>query len=131
MKSLVFHTDTLIARAIEPKLVHWVVQGPRGPEVRSKMVLVTSPPTLVEMLREVDDGLEEIDVRDAVAAASLAGDWKLAESLAARYSLQICLRCAADMANRPGVHLATLIDIEDCWGEVCGGCAVKMIEDDA
>lgn len=129
MKSLVLRTDTQIPRAIEAKRIYWVGPGKHGLEVKSKLVLNVAPPSLGAMLHEIEDGADEADVLLAIQAAALAGDWHLAESIAQRYSLVVCLRCTAAMQQRPGQRLVNLIEIENCWGEVCGSCAVKLLEE--
>ena len=134
MKTLVFHTDKgLPLRPLRMKRIFWVERAnsydPYGRlEVKSTVVLSTPPRPLAEMLTEVEDGAHETDVRAAIQAAALADDWRLAESFATRYGLVICLRCATDMQYRPGLRLSRLLGLRDCWGEVCGSCAVEMLE---
>ena len=129
MKSLVFQTDAPIRRELVVKRVYWTEVTPHGIEVQSKTVLESPPRTLADMLVETDDGAEEADIREAIQAAALADDWLLAESLATRYGLVVCLRCASDIQNRPSWRLHRLVkNRKDCWGEICGSCAISMLE---
>jgi hypothetical protein len=126
MKFCVLRTDVR-AHDLSVRRLLAAVQGPQGLAYEEKVLLISTPPKLAEMLDVTDDGANESDVRDAIAAAALADDWLLADSLARQYSLVVCLRCATDMQHRPGWRLYRLIpERTDCWGEVCGSCAVEM-----
>lgn len=104
------------------------VSDDRGITFEERTVLVSTPPALSEMFTEVDDGAVEADIREAIQAAALATDWALANEIATRYSLAVCLRCAADVAYRPTWRLHRL-GVKNNWGEVCGSCALKIIEE--
>lgn len=122
-------TDVDRSRDLTVKQLWLPVFGPHGMTFETRTVLISTPPTLVEMLCEVDDGAVEADIRDAIAAAALADDWVLADSLARQYGLVVCLRCATDMHHRPGWRAHRLIkNLQNCWGEICGSCAVGMLE---
>jgi hypothetical protein len=134
----VFQTDVPHQHALAVKRVYWTEVTPHGIEVQSKVVIETPRRMLAEMLVEVDDGASEEDTRAAIQAAALADDWATADEIARRYSLVVCLRCAADVATRPTWRLHHLLrhlrDVDDApisnadWGEVCGPCAVEMFD---
>jgi len=129
MKSLVLQTDAPRSFELSWKRVFWTTVGPRGIEVQSTLVLVAPSRTLADMLVETDDGASEFDVREAIQAAALADDWKLANEIVTRYGISACLRCAADVSNRPTWRLHRLVrERKDCWGEICGSCAIVMKE---
>jgi hypothetical protein len=119
--------------------VFWTKQTPHGIEVCSKIVLEVPRRRLADMLVEVDDGASETDVCEAIQAAALADDWALADEIARRYGLVVCLRCASDMRYRPSWRLRHLLRSQydvaadalvriPGWGEVCGSCAVEILE---
>lgn len=122
MKTLVFNTDR-VPRSLRAKRVHWIEDG----RPRSQIVLITDPPTLAEMLDEHDDGAEESEIREAIAAASFADDWTLAYELVQRYGLSACLRCGEDVSERP-TWRAHRLGLKNNWGEICGSCAFVMIK---
>jgi hypothetical protein len=131
VKTLVFQTDRLGPRELVPKRIFWVklgsfYQGGRL-EMTSTVVLSTPPLRLADMLVEIEDGVTEIDAREAIQAAALALDWTLAGEIAARYGWVVCLRCASDVQNRPTWRLHRL-GIKGNWSEICGSCAVEMLE---
>jgi hypothetical protein len=137
MKSLVFQTDaTTYELGLQEQ--HKLVTGPRGLEVRTRVVLIVPRRTLTSMLTEVDDGTQEDDIREAIKAASLADNWTLASEIAQRYGLVVCLACAADVGQRPTWRLHRLMrELRDLdnqpafaadWGEICGSCAVQLKE---
>lgn len=136
MKSLVFQTDAPNRYELELREQRRLVPGSngRGLEVEMRLVLDVPRRPLASMLVEVDDGTTEIDVRAAIQAATLGDNWMLADEIARRYGLVVCLRCADDVATRPTWRLSRLARaIEDlnkieipAWGEVCGSCAVVM-----
>ena len=74
MKTCVLRTDVDRSRDLTVKQLWLPVFGPRGMTFETKTVLISTPPTLTEMLCEVDDGAVETDIRDAIAAAALADD---------------------------------------------------------
>lgn len=137
MKSLVFQTDTARRHALVTREHHRLVAGPRGLEFKSQVIIETPRRTLAEMLVEVDDGASESDTRAAIQAAAMAEDWATGDEIARRYGLVVCLRCAADVGERPTwrlhhllKHIYEEIDTEriPSWGEVCGPCAVDMLD---
>lgn len=125
MKTLVFNTE-MAPRPLEAKRIYYI----DGREVRSKLVLISKPRALAEMLAEFDDGTSEADIREAIQAAALAEDWKLANEIATRYGLSACLRCGADVAERPTWRLYRL-GFNGNWGEICGTCAAVIIRERA
>jgi hypothetical protein len=91
--------------------------------------VITQPPLrLADMLVEVEDGVSETDAREAIQAAALADDWQLGSEIAARYGWVVCLRCAGDVQNRPTWRLHRL-GIKGNWGEICGSCALAIIQE--
>lgn len=136
MKSLVLQTDAPRTVELTWKHVYWTTQGSLGPEVHSKLVLIASQRTLADMLVEVDDGANIEDTRAAIQAAAAADDWATADEIARRYSLVVCLRCADDVSTRPTWRLhhllrhvqETIDERTPGWGEVCGPCAVIVLD---
>lgn len=136
MKSLVFQTDAVSPYELELREQHKLVTGPRGLEVRKRVVLSIPRRTLASMLSEVDDGTHLDDIREAIKAAALADNWALANEIAQRYGLIVCLSCAEDVQQRPTWRLHRLMQMlrDDQptntadWGEICGSCAVKLKE---
>lgn len=123
MRTLVFSTDAA-PRVLETRTVFYV----EGREIRSKVLLITKPPSLGDTLVEFDDGADEADIREAIQAAALALDWTLANEIATRYGLSACLRCGEDVAARP-TWRAHRLGIEGNWGEICGTCALIIIRE--
>lgn len=139
MKSLVFQTDAAPRHTLDTRQRYQLVPGPRGLEYKAQIVIDTPRRKLAEMLVEVDDGASEEDTRAAIQAAAMAEDWATGDEIARRYGLVVCLRCAADVGERPTWRLHHLlkhiyeedeIDEERIpgWGEVCGPCAVDMLD---
>jgi hypothetical protein len=120
MKTFVFNTAQ--PRVMTTKEIFWVEDG----KPRSGVVLISQPPPLV--LDEHDDGTNEVEIRDAIAAAAYAEDWTLAFEIVQRYGLSACLRCGIDVSLRPAWR-AHRFGITGNWGEICGSCAVIMLEE--
>ena len=123
MKTLVFNTDPA-PRALHDRRIFWVENG----VVRTKVVMVVDPRPLADMLVEFDDGAAETDIREAIQAAAMALDWTLAGEIASRYGLSACLRCAEDVQLRPTWRLHRL-GVKGNWGEICGCCALVIIQE--
>ena len=136
MRTLVFNTDPA-PRALHDRRIFWVENG----VVRTKVVMVVGSRPLADMLVEVEDGTSEVDVREAIQAAALVEDWKLANEIVTRYGISACLRCAADVANRPTWRLFWIAKAagiplpyrqpkqeNESWGEICGTCAIWMMQ---
>lgn len=122
MKTFVFDTDR--PRVLTTKEIFWVEDG----KPRSGIVMITQPPPLSAMVDEHDDGTNEAEIREAIQAASYAADWALAFEIVQRYGLSACLRCGVDVSQRPTWRLHRL-GIKNNWGEICGSCAVIMLEE--
>lgn len=133
MKTLVISTD-LSPRPLDVKRIYWVENG----EPTSKVVMITKPCRVGDMLVEHDDGADESQVREAIQAASFAGDWDFAYEIVQRYSMAACLRCGEDVSTRPTWRLSNLAKMmhkagyeeftASNWGEICGSCAAQMIK---
>lgn len=123
MKTFAFDTGAL-PRVLTVKRVFWVDRG----QTYEKVLLVSAPAPIGATLTEIDDGTEEHEIREAIQAAAIACDWALAYEIVTRYGLSACIRCAADVSQRP-TWRAHRFGIKDNWGEVCGECAVKFVKD--
>lgn len=73
-----------LTRALNTRQVCWFADG----EVRTRVVVV---PELV--LDVVEDELDRETIVAAIQAATEAGEWTLAATLAAQYRIRDCLHC--------------------------------------
>jgi hypothetical protein len=138
MKTFVFDTGAL-PRVLNTKQIYWIEDG----KTTSKVLLVSTPAPIGATLTEIDDGTEEREIREAIQAAALACDWALAYEIVTRYGLSACLRCGEDVSQRPTWRLQNFSRMMCAmkytfqtpevagWGEICGGCAAKMLKEGA
>jgi len=80
------------------------------------------------------DGVVLGDVLDAIAAAGVVGDYRLAQQLSVQYALDVCVRCARhfiDIEHRTGENNTRTplsdIGITSSWGSVCSLCKLTLL----
>jgi len=76
-----------------------------------------------------EGGLSREDIRDAIQAAALADDWRLADEIATRYGWDdICRKCAIEPATT-GITVER-IQVQDSTvvseAAVCGACEEQL-----